>query len=80
MSKFKVSAKSAPVVPPQTREEFVASAAMVQSQTDGRPPKPVRINFDVDPITHKRLQMLALERGVKVAVLVRQLIMHELSK
>ena len=80
MSKFKVTSKPAGSMPPVSAEQFAAGAAMVQSQTGGRPLKPVRVNFDLDPETHRRLKMRALNRGASVAQIVRQLIEDELAK
>jgi hypothetical protein len=80
MSKFKVTSKPVVEKPPLTREQFAAGAAMVQSQTGGRPLKPIRINFDLDPEIHRRLKMRAVSRGVSVAQIVRQLIDDDLLK
>ena len=82
-TKFKVAVKPlapAPASASASAEAFVAGAAMVQSQTMGRPLKPVRLNLDLDPATHQRLKMRAIERGTNVATLVRDLIGVELSK
>lgn len=79
MSKFKLGKRAAPAEQPKTVEQFVAGAALVQSQTGGRAVKPVRINFDLDPTTHHRLKQRALDRDQKVAELVRDLIAVELS-
>jgi hypothetical protein len=82
MSKFKIAPRvsSKPVAgnAPATVEEFAAGAAMVQSQAGNRPPKPVRLNLDLDPETHRRLKMRAVESGTTVAKLVRDLIAREL--
>jgi hypothetical protein len=80
MSKFKISAK--PPVPAETPgsiQEFGNAAPMVKAQTGGRGIKPVRLNLDLDPATHKRLKLAAIEAGVPVAVLVRQWIDNGLS-
>lgn len=85
MSKFKIPAKAATKSssnnpPPSSVAEFAAGAAMVQSQSSERPPKPVRLNLDLDPDTHDRLKRRALDQKKTVAGLVRQLIDSELSK
>ena len=81
MSKFKISSTSpTPQATPLTAEQFTSGAAMVQSQSGGRPPKPIRINFDLDPETHRALKIRAINQGVKVAELVRSLIAKELTK
>lgn len=82
MSKFKIAPREAsrPAAgnAPATVEEFAAGAAMVQSQAGNRPPKPVRLNLDLDPETHRRLKMRAVESSTTVAKLVRDLIAREL--
>ena len=80
MSKFKVSSKPNSGTVPATREQFADGAAMVQTQTGGRPVKPIRVNFDMDVATHRRLKLRAIEGGMSVAGLVRQLIEAELSR
>ena len=81
MSKFKVTTKpSNTVTAPLTVEKFTADAAMVQSQSGGRPLKPIRINFDLDPETHRALKIRAINQGLKVAELIRGLIAKELNK
>lgn len=84
MSKFKISSKPTTMTnvtaQPMTPEQFVSSAAMVQSQTGGRPLKPIRVNFDLEPEMHRRLKMRAVTQGISVAQLVRQLIEAELAK
>ncbi|WP_322034630.1 hypothetical protein [Burkholderia sp. BCC1970] len=83
MSKFKIgpstATKVAPGSPPATAEEFAAGAAMVQSQAGSRPPKPVRLNLDLDPETHRRLKIRAVENDTTIAQLVRKLIARELG-
>jgi predicted HicB family RNase H-like nuclease len=83
MSKFKIgpSAANKPTSgsTPATTAEFVAGAAMVQSQAGSRPVKPVRLNLDLDPETHRRLKMRAVESGTSIAQLVRELIARELG-
>lgn len=79
MSKFKVSNKPILGPLPATSEQFAGGAAMVQSQTGGRPLKPIRVNFDLDVTTHRRLKLRAMERGTNVASLMRHLIETELS-
>lgn len=88
MSKFKLSTKS-PAAQiagtgaadhPDTPEAFAAGAAMVQSQAGGRPPKPVRVNFDLVPELHRRLKMRAVTEGKTVAELVRHWIEVQLDK
>lgn len=83
--KFSVAAK--PMIPatsslpsPDAYEAYLANAAMVKSQTGGRAVKPVRVNFDMDPPTHQRLKKHAIDRGMNVATLVRQLIEAELAR
>ena len=80
MSKFKVSSKPSGAATPVSAEQFAAGAAMVQSQTGGRELKPYRVNFDVDPETHRRLKMRVASRGITVAQLMRELIENELAK
>lgn len=64
---------------PTTTAEFVTGAAMVQSQTGQRPPKPVRLNLDLDPEVHRRLKLRATEQGISIAQLVRTLISREVG-
>ena len=78
MSKFKLSNKPTSAPAPTTREQFADGAAMVQTQTGGRPVKPIRVNFDMDVATHRRLKLRAIELGTSVARLVRRLIEEEL--
>ncbi len=80
MSKFKIS-PAGPTVPDKSmsRDDFVAGAAMVKSQTGHRPVKPVRLNLDLDPDLHRRLKMRAVETDVTIAELVRGLITRELG-
>jgi hypothetical protein len=84
-TKFKIPARSTsqPEVtlapPPTTHEEFAAGASLVQSQAGNRPVKPVRLNLDLDPATHKRLKMKALQTSQTMAELVRALIDRELG-
>ena len=80
MSKFRLSNKPTSTPAPTTREQFADGAAMVQAQTGGRPLKPIRVNFDLDVVTHRRLKLRAIERGTSVASLVRQLIEGELCR
>ena len=79
--KFKIGAKKADQAAPAPAsvKEFADQASMVQSQVGTRPPKPIRLNLDLDPEIHDRLKRRALDRGVTVANLVRQLIAGELS-
>jgi len=83
MSKFKISpstgSNSSLIGKPATIAEFAAGAAMVESQAGSRPPKPVRLNLDLDPETHRRLKIRAVESGISVAQLVRALIGRELG-
>ena len=79
MSKFKVSSKPTPGPAPMTREQFADAADMVLAQTGGRPLKPVRVNFDLDMATHRRLKLRAIDRNVSVARLIRKLIDAELN-
>lgn len=78
MSKFKVSSKPNPGPVPASRDEFAEGAAMVRAQTGGRPLKPIRVNFDLDPATHRRLKLRAIDRNLSMARLIRQLIEDEL--
>ena len=80
MSKFKIAQRPAVSVQPSSAEEFAARADLVQTQTTGRPPKPVRVNFDVDPELHRRLKIRAIDRGISVAELVRGLIERDLGR
>jgi hypothetical protein len=80
MSQFRLSNRPTSAPAPTTREQFADGAAMVQTQTGGRPVKPIRVNFDMDVATHRRLKLRAIERGTCVAQLVRQLIEKELSR
>lgn len=83
MSKFKIGPsatnKSTTGNAPATVEEFASGAAMVQSQVGTRPAKPVRLNLDLDPETHRRLKLRAVESGTTIAQLVRELIVRELG-
>jgi len=51
----------------------------VRSQAGDRPPKPIRLNLDLEPELHRRLKLLAVESGVTIAQLVRTLIARELG-
>jgi HicB family len=85
MSKFKIgpaansSGTGQASKPPTTRDEFVSGAALVKSQAGTRPPKPVRLNLDLDPELHRSLKIRAIEQGITVAQLVRGLIIKELG-
>lgn len=83
MSKFKIgpsaSGTSGAAAKPTSAAEFASGASLVQSQTGSRPPKPVRLNLDLDPETHRRLKMRAVESSVSIAELVRSLIARELG-
>ncbi|WP_084170439.1 ribbon-helix-helix domain-containing protein [Paraburkholderia ferrariae] len=83
MSKFKISpsttSKPTPESMPTSVGEFAAGAAMVQSQVGSRPAKPIRLNLDLDPDTHRRLKLRAVESGTTIAQLVRELIARELG-
>lgn len=79
--KFKIPPKPVSAsAAPESVEEFASGAAMVKSQTGGRPLKPVRINFDLDPAKHHRLRQRALDKGISVSNLVRDLIDADLAK
>ena len=80
MSKFRLPNKPTAGPAPTTREQFADGAAMVQTQTSGRPVKPIRVNFDLDVVTHRRLKLRAIERGMSVASLMRRLIEEELRR
>ena len=55
--------------------DFVAGGPTAQSQSAGqRPPKPIRLNLDLDVARHRRLKMYAVENGLSVSELVRNLI------
>ena len=82
-AKFKISPRVA-MPADQTgkslsQREFVSSAALVQSQAGSRPPKPIRLNLDLDPDLHRQLKMRAVETGVTIAQIVRGLIVRELG-
>jgi len=81
LSKFKIkpAGSAGNAAMPTTTEEFVRGAAMVQSQTGQRPPKPVRLNLDLDPEVHRRLKLRATERDISIAQLVRSLITREVG-
>jgi predicted HicB family RNase H-like nuclease len=84
MSKFKISPNNgAALIPadklPTSVADFAAGATLVQSQIGSRPIKPVRLNVDLDPETHRRLKIRAAESGVSIAELVRALIAGELA-
>lgn len=81
MSKFKIPPKNPTPAspPPTTREEFVAGASMVQSQANDRPLKPIRLNLDLDPQTHRKLKLRALDMNLTMAELVRNLIKQDLE-
>lgn len=80
MSKFKLNPSASPKpVAPTSRDQFIAGASLVQSQRGSRPAKPVRLNLDLDPDLHRRLKLRAVESGISVAALVRELIMKDLA-
>lgn len=81
-SKFKIrpAASVGQVDPPLSAQEFVSGAALVQSQAGTRPPKPIRLNLDLDPDLHRKLKMRAVETGVSVAQIVRELIVREVGQ
>jgi hypothetical protein len=81
MSKFKIAPKASqpPANPPLSAEAFAADAAMVKSQVGDRPAKPIRLNLDLDPATHRRLKIRAAESGKSIAQMVRELIDRELT-
>ena len=81
MSKFKIAPKvSQPTAAaPASVEAFAAGAEMVKSQVGDRPAKPIRLNLDLDPTTHRRLKIRAAESGKSIAQLVRELIARELT-
>ena len=60
--------------------EFVAGAALVQSQGKERPAKPVRVNFDLTPEEHLALKNHATQQGRTIAQVLRRLIATELSR
>jgi predicted HicB family RNase H-like nuclease len=64
---------------PASRQEFVAGAALVQSQAGTRPPKPIRLNLDLDPDLHRQLKVRAAENSMTIAQLVRGLIVREVG-
>jgi len=77
--KIKPTTGADPGAAPASADAFAAGAALVQSQTGPRPEKPVRLNLDLDPATHRRLKIAAIDRGISVAVLVRQAIEREIN-
>jgi hypothetical protein len=82
MSKFKIgpgAGSASQADRPATRQEFVSGAALVQSQAGTRPPKPVRLNLDLDPEVHRQLKLRAVENGTTIAQLVRSLIAREIG-
>ncbi|MFM0197776.1 plasmid partition protein ParG [Paraburkholderia strydomiana] len=81
MSKFKIAPKATQpaAAAPASVEAFAAGAAMVKSQAGDRPAKPVRLNLDLDPETHRRLKVRAAEAGKSIAQMVRELIDRELT-
>jgi len=81
MSKFKIAPKATQpaATAPASVEAFAAGAAMVKSQAGDRPAKPVRLNLDLDPETHRRLKVRAAEAGKSIAQMVRELIDRELT-
>ncbi len=84
MSKFKIGPTSTGSKPssggvPGSIGEFSSGAAMVQSQVGSRPAKPIRLNLDLDPETHRRLKMRAVESGTSIAQMVRELIARALG-
>ncbi|WP_086382714.1 hypothetical protein [Caballeronia sordidicola] len=64
---------------PVSRQEFVAGAALVKSQAGTRPPKPIRLNLDLDPDLHRQLKVHAAENSMTIAQLVRGLIVREVG-
>lgn len=80
MSKFKIAPRHAVEAPSPSIEAFGNAAPLVRAQSDGRPPKPVRLNLDLDPATHKRLKLAAIESGETVAAIVRRWIDHGLQQ
>lgn len=81
MSKFKIAPKASQptATAPASVEAFAAGAEMVKSQVGDRPPKPIRLNLDLDPVTHRRLKVRAAETGISVAQMVRDMIERELT-
>ena len=80
MGKFKVSTKPVAAPAPASAAEFVAGAALVQSQGKERPAKPVRVNFDLTPEEHLALKNHATQQGRTIAQVLRRLIATELSR
>jgi hypothetical protein len=81
MSKFRIPASSdLPVEPrPTSTEDFASRAPMVRSQAGNRPPKPIRVNFDLTPDQHLQLKMRATEERISIADFMRRLIGRELG-
>jgi hypothetical protein len=80
MSKFKVKpAATPPAETPSSVESFVAGATLARSQAGKRPPKPVRLNLDLDPDLHRLLKLRAVSDGTTIAELVRGLIQREIG-
>jgi hypothetical protein len=52
---------------------------MVLSQAGNRPPKPIRVNFDLTPDQHLQLKMRATEERISIADFMRRLIGRELG-
>lgn len=60
--------------------ETPASApAYSQMTTPTRPPKPCRLNVELEPHIHTRLRHLAVARGTSVSALIRIAIERELA-
>ncbi|CAB3804336.1 hypothetical protein LMG28614_06012 [Paraburkholderia ultramafica] len=80
MSKFKVKTGTMPPAEaPTSIESFAAGATLAQSQGSKRPPKPIRLNLDLDPELHRQLKLRAVTDGMTIAELVRGLIQREIG-
>ena len=55
-----------------------AKARMLADLAD-KPVKPMRVNFDLDREQHRRLKLLAVQRGQSVTDILRDLVGRELS-
>jgi hypothetical protein len=79
--KFKIPPRPADVATGrESLEQFVEASALSTSVTQGRELKPVRINFDMSVEEHRILKRRAVDKGMSVAELVRQLIRTECAR
>ncbi|WP_116140967.1 hypothetical protein [Trinickia diaoshuihuensis] len=77
MSKFhltsRLPADEKQPVAQNTAMDFVTATTLEQSQSQ-RPPKPIRLNLDIDHVRHRKLKMYAVENGLSVSEVIRALI------